>query len=499
MRTPIKYRLKDWRVGAVVYQVMVDRFYPSKDIESKQHLYQYPRTILSWDTLPVSKPYDQKKGYHEHELEFWGGDIPSLNNKMDYIQSLGVDVLYLNPIPEAVSNHKYDASDYLKISEEYGTLDDLKKLIQNVHDKDMKIMLDGVFNHIGIASPMYQDAISNKNSKYRHYFDFNETYSEGVRLWMNVPSLVELNLEHEDVQNYLYKKKDSVIQSYLNLGVDGWRLDVAFDIGYQYLSEITKYSHQVNPMSCIVGEIPNYPDLWAKSMDGVMNFTFRELISKLLLQQTPVKTISAMFDKVILDTGIEKILTSWTVVDNHDVPRLAHVFNTQPTQVLALILLFTLPGCPNLYYGTELGMKGDTDPENRAPMAWHLDNDKNDIKKLVTTLIQLRKKHETLRVGNFHTFISESIFGFVRRGENIEDDVFIMMNVQDNEVSDIVLLDDSDIMNYALFDIILGNADKLHVSAGVMEIKLQPQSYVIFKVNTKAKNGYTSYKRIEKV
>lgn len=498
MKKSIQKRLKDWRYGAVVYQVMVDRFAPSDDLEAKKDRYAFPRTLVSWDTLPKAKPFSKDKKYHEHELEFWGGDLKSLQKHLDYIEALQVDVLYLNPIPEAVSNHKYDASNYLEISKEYGTKEDLKRLIDDVHQRKMKIMLDGVFNHIGVASPMYQDAKDNPKSPYRHFFDFNDAYKEGVRLWMNVPSLPELQLEEKEVQDYIYQKKDSVIQSYLYLGIDGWRLDVAFDIGYHYLSEITKYSHDVNPLSSIVGEIPNYPNQWAQSMDGVMNFTFRELIIKLLLNQTSPYMSSLMFEKVISDTGIEKILTSWTVIDNHDVPRLTHVFQTQAFRTLALLLLFTLPGSPNLYYGTELGMEGGNDPENRAPMAWHLNQEDNLVKACVIKLIQLRKDHYALKVGNFKRLLSEKLFAFVRTGDHTKDDVYVYLNVKDQEVKDIILIDDSNVMNYASYIILDGHATHLHVSAGVMEVTLPPHGYVVFKINTEAKDGYTSYKRISK-
>ena len=139
MKSNIQKRLKDWRYGAVVYQVMVDRFAPSDDIEAKKHLYAFPRTLVSWDTLPKAKPFSKEKKYHEHELEFWGGDLKSLQKHLEYIEALQVDVLYLNPIPEAVSNHKYDASDYLEISKEYGTKVDLKHLREDVHQREKNI------------------------------------------------------------------------------------------------------------------------------------------------------------------------------------------------------------------------------------------------------------------------------------------------------------------------------------------------------------------------
>ena len=213
-------------------------------------------------SLPKPGTFLEDHRYWSHELDFWGGDLNSLNERLNYIKNLGMDVLYLNPIFESLSNHKYDATNFLEISKEYGTKEDLKKLIQNVHAYDMKIMLDGVFNHVGVGNPMFQKAL--KHEGYRHFFDFNDDYPRGVRLWADAPSLPELNLEHEDVKNYIFKQDDSVIRSYIQMGVDGWRLDVAFDIGFDILSELRDYARKDKSDVMIVGEIWNYPEKMVK-------------------------------------------------------------------------------------------------------------------------------------------------------------------------------------------------------------------------------------------
>src|SRR5690606_4351175 len=179
----------------------------------------------SWNELPKPGKFLEDVRYWSHELDYWGGNLKGLIEKLDYIINLGVNVLYLNPIFESLSNHKYDASDYLEISKEYGSKEDLKLLIDKIHENQMKIMLDGVFNHVGVSNPLFQKA--SKGEDYQDFFDFNEKYPYGVRLWADAPSLPELNLESENVKSYIYKAKDSVIRSYLNLGIDGWRLDVA--------------------------------------------------------------------------------------------------------------------------------------------------------------------------------------------------------------------------------------------------------------------------------
>ena len=217
-----KTRLLDWRNGAIVYQVLVDRFNPSKRLKEKMALYQYPKKLNDWQTLPKPGKFLNDVKYWSHELDYWGGDLTSLMEKLDYIKDLGVDVLYLNPIVESLSNHKYDATDYQKISKEYGTKADLQNLIDKTHQSDMKIMLDGVFNHVGVNNPLFI-AAQDEASPYRDWFDFNEAYPEGVRLWAEAKSLPELNLENNAVKDYIYRDKNSVIRSYLNDGVDGWR------------------------------------------------------------------------------------------------------------------------------------------------------------------------------------------------------------------------------------------------------------------------------------
>lgn len=489
-------RCKDWRYGPVVYQIFVDRFAESDDIEQKKPLYNYPRTLRTWNELPTPGSFMEDAKYWSHELDFWGGDLKSLLTKMDYIKSLDVDVLYLNPIVESLSNHKYDASDYLNISREYGTKKDLDRVISKSHDMNMKIMLDGVFNHMGIQAPMFQDALKNPHSPYRHFFDFNDTYPQGVRMWVDTKSLVELNLEEEKVQRYLYKDDTSVIQSYLRRGVDGWRLDVAFDIGYQYLKEITEAAHQVHPENAIVGELPNFPKKWLNSVDGVMNFTFRELILRLVRAEIPAPKVAQMFQSVVDESGIEGILKSWIIIDNHDTPRMTYELKTWQQQRLGWVLLMTLPGAPNIYYGTELGMNGGIDPENRAPMAWELVNKDNHVLQTFHALNDIRQSHIALKVGDFKVLEFNHFFGFIRYTDETKAMVFVVINPTDSVIKDTAMIHHSDIMNFSKFDLLYGQYTHIQVTASLLDITLNPYEAAIFKLHMTVDESYTPYKRI---
>jgi glycosidase len=488
-------REKDFRNGSIVYQILVDRFAPSEDLEAKANLYKEPKILKQWNEVPKAGSFNEEAQYWQHELEYWGGDLKSLKSKLDYIKDLNIDIVYLNPIPDSLSNHKYDATDYMKISEEYGTMEDLKALSDTLHQKGMKIILDGVFNHVGINNTIFKEA-KNPKSKYRSWFDFNDAYPKGVRLWYDVPSLPEWNLENEDVRNYIYKDKDSVIRSYLRNGIDGWRLDVAFDIGYEFLEELTYYAHLEKPGSMIVGETWNYPKEWLKSMDGVMNFTFRELIKKLLDDSISPKLAMLYFKQIIDDAGIEAILKSWVLLDNHDTDRLSNQITHIKKRKLAQVLQFTLPGSPNLYYGTELGMTGGMEPESRAPMRWDLVTEANKTLQWTKELISLHQNNRALRIGNFDVIYTEKLIAFLRTTDRVEDTCIVILNTTNDTVKEDMLVPDSSLMNASSFDVVFGEALVNGFIAGFLSVSLKPNSFVVLKPHTIADKSYTSYKRV---
>lgn len=496
MRKPWLYdeRLKNPNMGRIVYQVIVDRFVPSQQLNEKKSLYAYPRTLKTWDELPKGGVFLEDVKYWSHELEFYGGDLSSLLTQIDYLKALDIDMLYLNPIFDSLSNHKYDAKEYLKISDEYGTMEDLKTLAQTLHNSGMRLILDGVFNHMGVGSSYFQSALD-PQSPYRQWFDFNEAYPEGVRLWADAKSLPELNLEHDAVKDYIYQKDSSVIKSYLKAGVDGFRLDVAFDIGYDILNDLTSHAHQEKPNALIVGETWNYPKRWLNVMDGVMNFTLREITFGMVDGTFDPKTVNTLLEKMVLDCGIDGLLKSWNILDNHDTVRLNHRL-TSENQALAEVLQFTFPGSPNLYYGSELGMTGGNDPENRAPMRWDLNHPQNERLQWIKQLIQIHKQEVALIVGDYLQIIANRLVAFLRYTDQVKDTVIVILNPTNQVVTERMLVPDSALMNYSKFDTLLGSAEDVSLIAGLLSITLPKKGFVVLKPKTKAEKSYTPYKRV---
>ena len=305
--TVFETREQDWRNGALVYQVLVDRFAPSADLQAKRHLYAPPKQIRRWDETPKSGIYLEEAGVWSHEIEFWGGDLSSLRGKLDYINELGIDVLYLNPIHSGFTNHKYDSLNFENVSPEFGDKKDVGLLANDLHQMGMKLVLDGVFNHMGRNSDKFQQAVNNPESEFRDWFYFGDQYPGGARVWAQARNLPELNLENKAVQKHIYSGRDSVVQQYLKQGADGWRLDVAYDIGYEILNDLTTRAHKAKPGSLVVGEIWSYPAAWFPSLDGVMNFTAREIIWQLCLGKLNPKLAGEMLDRMISDAGIEHL------------------------------------------------------------------------------------------------------------------------------------------------------------------------------------------------
>jgi cyclomaltodextrinase / maltogenic alpha-amylase / neopullulanase len=489
-------REKDWRNGAVVYQVLVDRFVPSANLQAKRHLYPAPKTLRAWTEEPQRGKYLESHKLWSHEVDFWGGDLASLATQLDYVQSLGVQVLYLNPICLAYTNHKYDALDYNAVSPEYGTREDVKRLADELHRRGMKLVLDGVFNHMGRNSPKFQEAERDPKSPYRDWFVFGPNFPSGARSWFGAANLPELNLENPAVRQHLWGAPDSVVRSWLRDGIDGWRLDVAFDIGFNFLEELTRAAHAEKAGSLVVGEIPNYPKEWFPSVDGVMHFGLRRILLGMATGKIDGGTAGRMVSRIIEDAGVENMLKSWIYLDNHDTERAATVVPVEAQRRVAQVLQFTLPGAPNLYYGSEVGQTGGDDPEMRGPMAW--DRVKAGHPQLAWTkrLIALRQ-HRALKVGDYKPLVTRELFAFQRYTDQALDSVFIIANPNPHAVTELMLVSDSKTMDGLQMVDLLGQIEPVTAHSALLPVTVPPHTVLVLKPTSNRKDGYSNYKRVQ--
>ena len=489
----------DWRNGAIIYHVLVDRFAPSARLDSKRGLYPAPKVLRDWSEEPKGGRYLPEARLYSHELDFWGGDFESLRGRLDHIQGLGADVLYLNPIHLAYTNHKYDALDFMQLSPEFGTQKDFADLVTDVHARGLKLVLDGVFNHMGRNAPIFQEALRNPASPWREWFAIGTEYEGGARAWAGAQNLPELNLENPAVRGYIYENPDSVVRSYLRAGADGWRLDTAFELGYDYLRDLTQAAHQEKPGSLVVGEIVNYPGEWLRSIDAVMNFTLRQTLLGMASRVIAPAIAGRMIDRMIREAGIEPILKSWTLIDNHDRPRFATIIPDPSMRRVIQALQFTLPGAPHLYYGSEVGMTGRDDPENRAPMRWDLVRDDNPELAWIKKLIGLHKRHRALRVGDFRLVESERLLAFERYTDRALETVIVLANPSAAPVTEQVMIANSSLMDDTPMMDILGSADPLpvgRIQAGFLTVTLAPETIQALMPREPSAGGYRRYKRV---
>lgn len=490
-------RRHDWRVGNIVYQVIVDRFAPSSRLKDKKEQYKAPRKLMKWSQKPKRRPRLEKEKVSGQEVEFWGGDLKSLSDNLDYIKDLGIDTLYLNPIFQAFTNHKYDAMDYFQVDPQYGTNQELGDLVERVHDNGMRLILDGVLNHMSRRAPMFIDAQNNPNSPYHHFFVIHEELNNGYRGWRKVANLPELNLENPAVRAFLYELPDSVVQYWIRqFNIDGWRLDVAPDLGFHHLSNVTQYSHAAKPGTVVIGECWNYPEEWLEVLDGVMNMHTREMILGLFRDQMTPTQFKHALHSIVTECDEEGLLMSHNVLDNHDLPRLATVLPNRKDRKLAQFLQFTLPGSPVVYYGTEYGAKGGHDPETRVPMDWEKANKKNADRKWLDQLVQWRKENPALRIGSTRVLETTDLIAYLRTTDLATESIIVVVNPTEDTVEEMIPVRDSRLMDYAGFEcVVTGSQSVLH--AGFITVKLPPKSAQMYRsVDRGNEHDYSMFKRV---
>lgn len=204
-----------------------------------------------------------------------------------------------------------------------------------------------------------------------------EQHPGGVRAWALAENLPEPVLENPAVRDYLYAGDDSIVRTYLRDGVDGWRLDVAFDLGMRYLEELTNAAHKERPGSLVLGEVAGYAKEWFPALDGILHWTLHTILVGIAAGRIGAAHGQRMLERTYAEADDEHVLMSWLYLDNHDTPRLATTVPGADARRLAMVLQFTLPGSPNAYHGSKLGMAGAADPEMRAPMRWDLATEDN--------------------------------------------------------------------------------------------------------------------------
>jgi len=415
----------DWLDEAVVYQIFPERFNNgNSDLD--------PANLKNWGDLPKRD-------------SFFGGDLQGIYEKLDYLKDLGVNTIYLTPIFESLSNHKYNIDDYLKIDEHFGDEEIFKKLVNKAHDKDMKIILDAVFNHSGFNFFAFEDLRKRgENSKYKDWYIYDSlplqteipvNYETFAR---NIPNLPKLNTANKEVQDYLLKVTEYWMK---NFDIDGWRLDVADEVDSSFWRRFRKKVKSLDKDAYIIGEVWHSGMKWLQGnqFDAIMNYSFTEAVIDFIAKD---KIGPSEFDNRLALNRMnyrEDITNSLlNLLDSHDTPRiLRHCNEDKDKMKLAVLFQMTYPGVPMVLYGDELGLTGGDDPDSRRCMPWDDDKADYDLRAYYKKLIKIRKNNKILQKGEFESFVineAKNIYSFKRKLEDREVIVIINNNPEKREI-----------------------------------------------------------------
>lgn len=447
--------------GKVMYQIFPDRFFQKGTCDTSGKLKPFVMH-QSTDETPVYRP--DEKGIVQNN-DFFGGNLQGIMEKLPYLEELGVQVLYLNPIFSAYSNHRYDTCDYKAIDPLLGTEEDFCALCEAVHKRGMKLLLDGVFSHTGERSIYFdkyrehgtEGAYGNPDSPYRSWFQFDPKDPNGYHSWWGINTLPCTEELDPGFLDYIIEGEDSVVAHWLRLGADGFRLDVADELPDEFIARLHRRVKELNPNALVLGEVwedASYKISYSvrrkyftnQELDATMNYPYKDAVigyvkgeqSSGQLAQT-VMSIAENYPKPVLDCVMNSLSTHdtmriLTVLGANQYPqskeeranyRLSAEEYQKAVQRLKLagFLQFMLPGCPCIYYGDEIGMQGFEDPLNRAFFDW--EHQDKELQRYFKELARLKKQHTALQTGTIQVLADRNGVVCFQREALAEKLVFI--------------------------------------------------------------------------
>ena len=410
-----------WVKDAVFYQIFPERFCNGDTAND-------PAGTEPWGGKPSTG-------------NFFGGDLRGIINRLDYIASLGVNALYLNPVFASGSNHKYNTSDYLRIDPAFGDESVFRELVDSCHARGMRIILDGVFNHTGVDFFAFADLKKNgAKSRYARWynvrgFPVGPVGKPNYECWWGFGGLPKLMTANPGVRQYLF----DVTRHWLEAGIDGWRLDVPNEIPHEFWIEWRRLVKSVNPDAYILGEIWDDGTPWLRGdqFDGVMNYPLRASCIDFFAAGTITVT---RFDSVLelqrrrYPPGVAFSL--FNLLGSHDTERFLTLCRGRARLwKLAVLFQMTYPGAPSLYYGDEVGMTGGKDPECRGTMIWDPVGQNGEMLRFTREAIALRRRLGVLRTGSFAPLVRDDrarVYGYLR--EDASEAAVVLLNRGEGEV-----------------------------------------------------------------
>ena len=424
----------DWFGRGVSYQIFPDRFCRSR-VPDPAGLVGDRTVHENWQDTPEFRPDERGE---IRNRDFFGGDLAGILSKLDYLKRLGVTTLYLNPIFEAASNHRYNTADYMAIDPMLGTTEDFRALCREAHARGMRVLLDGVFNHTGSASRYFNadgfypelGAAQSKDSPYYNWYHFTH-WPDSYDAWWGIKTLPAVEENQASYRDFIIRSEDSVVRHWLRCGADGWRLDVADELPDDFIAELRQAMDAEKPDCLLLGEV--WEDgsnkiaydrrrkyLLGRETHGLMNYPFRTAALDWLCGGDAAAFRESM-EQLRENYPSPAFYSAMNFLSTHDTPRILTLLGGEPTPadkaeraaaqlspagrelarrrlMLGALLLYTFPGSPTVYYGDEAGMEGYEDPLNRRTFPWGQEDE--GLLRWYRRLGQLRGDRPSLQQGD---------------------------------------------------------------------------------------------------
>ena len=400
-----------WVEKAVVYEIFPDRFARDDKKESVKELFP-------WDYCKWERPGSEV---------FLGGNFAGIKGKIDYFKRLGINVIYFTPIFKSASSHRYNVDDYFDVDPLLGTKEEFKELVETLHQNGIRVILDMVFNHTGTGFFAFQDVIKNgKDSKYFDWYNIKslpvdtqkgnyETFATGVK------SMPRIDTSKKDVQDFFL----SVLKYWLlEFDVDGFRFDVANELDKSFLRRIRLELKRLKKNILLIGEVMHRSEsfLLGDMFDGVMNYFSWEIFLRFLMGKYKAKDASKILAEYRLKFNPKLFSCQLNLIGSHDTKRVLNaVLKNKKLAMLAGVYNLTYQGIPMIYYGDEIGMEGENDPDCRRGMIWEEQKWDKEFFELYRKLISLKRTSKALNVDD----VKERFFGDVLCFERSTDDEII--------------------------------------------------------------------------
>lgn len=421
--------------GANIYQIFPDRFRhaPTKAVDDRKDRYVHK----NWDEELLG--VGDLRGGKYQELDFYGGTLTGIQEKLPYLKDMGINIIYLNPIFRARSNHRYDTGDYTQVDPLCGTNAEFTELCEAAKKLGIRVMLDGVFSHTGEDSVYFNHfghyptlgAYQGQSSPYYDWYTFNH-YPEDYKAWWGILSLPELRKDNPEYQKFMFQPHEGVVPRWIEAGSCGWRLDVADELPVDFLRKLRAAAKAADPEAVVLGEV--WEDASNKvaygetrcyctgdTLDSVMNYPVREAILNFVMGKTSASAFVRLIHHQEEVYPAQFRYALMNLIGNHDRCRALNILAGRECQELSkadqqhvhlnveeyelavrryklcIDLLCALPGCATVYYGDEVGLTGCHDPWNRRAFPWGRED--KSLQKYVANKLRHRQESDLLRLG----------------------------------------------------------------------------------------------------